>query len=66
MYELVRTVKVAGAPGLRVGARSPAIRDVDEDLADVVDAHAESLGVEADGALPGRSGITALVVGLES
>src|SRR4051794_31589995 len=35
------------------------------ELANVVDAHAESLGVESEGALPGRARQTALVVGLE-
>src|SRR5215470_3053739 len=34
-------------------------------LSDTVDAHAESLGVEAERALPGRAGLTALVVGLD-
>ena len=34
-------------------------------MADVVDAHADSLGVEAEGALPGRAGMGPLVVGLD-
>jgi hypothetical protein len=34
-------------------------------LANVVDAHADSLGVEGEGVLPGRAGLTALAVGLD-
>src|SRR5688500_2717104 len=34
-------------------------------LADIVDVHADSLGVEAEGALPSRTGLGPLVIGLD-
>src|SRR5918999_4604736 len=57
---------------MRCGARADTSRQcmrarnvfLDSTLADVVDAHADSLGVECEGALPSRAGLTALVVRL--